>query len=147
MKWLLPPILWLSSIAAMGLACYLLPTQAIVPAPYQFAGYLLFALGLGIAILASRQFGRVGTNINTFRDPDTLVTDGLFSVSRNPMYLGFVLSLLGAAIVVNDLVALSVTALFFAVTNAWYIPFEERAASTRFGGEFDAYSKRVRRWI
>jgi protein-S-isoprenylcysteine O-methyltransferase Ste14 len=47
----------------------------------------------------------------------------------------------------NALSALAPVALFFLVANFWYVPFEERAARAQFGDAYDAYRKRVRRWL
>lgn len=144
---LLPPALWLICLALMAGITLAGWTQPFLPAPWHLAGWALFAAGFVITNLAARQFRLARTNINTFDDPGTLVTTGLFAVSRNPMYLGFVLALLGAAAGLNNAWALVLAALFFAVSALHYIPYEERAASTIFGEAYTAYRARVRRWI
>ncbi|KCZ98109.1 isoprenylcysteine carboxyl methyltransferase [Hyphomonas polymorpha PS728] len=118
-----------------------------LPAPWPLTGWLLFALGFGLTFLAARQFRLARTNINTFEAPGTLVTTGLFAVSRNPMYLGFTLALLGAAIGLNNAWALIPAVIFFLVAALHYIPYEERAAAAIFGEAYTAYCRRVRRWI
>jgi protein-S-isoprenylcysteine O-methyltransferase Ste14 len=119
----------------------------MLPFPYNLVGIPVLVGGGAILVMASGRFRRLQTNINTFRDPDILVTDGLFAVSRNPMYLGFVLTLLGVAMLSSAASSLGVVAIFFLVTHFWYIPFEERAAEARFGEAYLAYKRKVRRWI
>ncbi len=147
MRRLLPPALWIICLAIMGVITASGLVVRLFPAPWPFSGWLLFATGFAVTLIAARQFRRARTNINTFDDPGTLVTSGLFAISRNPMYLGFTLALLGAAIGINNAWALIPAAIFFLVCAFHYIPYEERAATTIFGEAYAAYRRRVRRWI
>jgi protein-S-isoprenylcysteine O-methyltransferase Ste14 len=113
----------------------------------RWIGLLPAAAGLYLLKTASGAFHRVETNIHTFRDPDVLVIEGLFGLSRNPMYLGFTLLLLGAALIADAVTALLPVAAFFLAAHLWYIPFEEKAAERRFGDAYRAYRSRVRRWL
>ncbi|WP_425087710.1 hypothetical protein [Stappia sp.] len=63
------------------------------------------------------------------------------------MYLGFTLTLAGAALLLNTVSALIGPLVFFAVANLWYIPREERIADKLFGEPYRAYRARVRRWL
>ncbi len=144
---LLPPTLVLLILIAM-LSLYVLefgPT--VVPHPYSLVGLIPLVGGLALAVIGSRHFAQVDTNIKTFDDPTRLVTDGLFRYSRNPMYLGFVLFLFGTALLVGTLPAFGLAALFAVVTDLWYIRFEEKAMRRCFGAAYDAYAGSVRRWI
>ncbi|MFZ1105652.1 MAG: isoprenylcysteine carboxylmethyltransferase family protein [Hyphomicrobiaceae bacterium] len=76
-----------------------------------------------------------------------LVTDGLFRWSRNPMYLGFVLRLLGTAILLGTTTPFIAPALFALIADRWYIAFEERAMGEKFGVDDAAYMGRTRRWL
>jgi len=146
-KWLLPPLLWLLSLVAIVAVATLAPMAAILPAPFHWSGAIAVFVGAWLLVSASGQFRRVDTNINTFRDPNVPVTDGAFAFTRNPMYLGFVLTLFGAALISNAISALAIPLLFFLVANSWYVPFEERAAAAQFGEAYAAYKARVRRWL
>lgn len=147
MKWLLPPRLWAACLVAIIALGLLAPIAAIVPAPFHWLGAAPILAGVWLLAIAARRFRRVQTNINTFRDPNVLVTDGPFAFTRNPMYLGFTLVLLGAALVANAWSALAPVLVFFVVANCWYVPFEERAAHAQFGDAYAAYRQRVRRWF
>ena len=147
MKWLIPPVFVFLSLAVMGALALFTSGSGLFPFPYNYVGIPLALFGLGIAGRGSRHFARVKTNINTFKNPDTLVTDGLFRYSRNPMYLGFLLLLLGAAIAFNTLYGLALPLAFFLAAQFWYIPFEEKRVKRIFGAAYDAYRLRTRRWI
>jgi protein-S-isoprenylcysteine O-methyltransferase Ste14 len=147
MKWLVPPVLFFACVAAMASSIYLAHGHALVPPPYNWIGVLLVAAGLALGVIGAATFRRVRTNINTFKNPDVLVTSGVFAISRNPMYLGFVLALFGAALIFNGTTALAIAAAFFLVAALWYVPFEEARMKAVFGEQFDAYRRKTRRWI
>jgi protein-S-isoprenylcysteine O-methyltransferase Ste14 len=144
---ILPPLLWVFMVILIAVTHWVGWGPRIMPVPWQWAGAPVFLLGFAITIVANRHFRRVQTNVHTFRDPEKLVTSGLFARSRNPMYLGFSLSLLGAAVLANGWLALAPAALFWLISQVQYIPFEERAAERVFGDDWRTYTARVRRWI
>ena len=71
------------------------------------------------------------TSINTFKNPDVLVTGGVFAISRNPMYPGFVLVLLGAAVIIDNAATLAMAALVFVASDLRYIRFELNQGSQK----------------
>ena len=102
-----------------------------------------------IALLGVVAFSRAGTTVNPMKpgSSSSLVVTGIYSVTRNPMYLGVLLVLLAWAI--NLASALTV---LFLPGFVWYmgryqIEPEERALASLFGSAFTAYAARVRRWI
>jgi protein-S-isoprenylcysteine O-methyltransferase Ste14 len=131
----------------MLLLLLLFPSAGFLDFPARLLGALPLLVGLGLAVLGSNLFEKAGTNINTFADPDVLITDGLYRFSRNPMYLGFVLLLLGAAILLGSTPALVVAAAYFLITDRWYIAFEERAMARVFGEAYRRYQQQTRRWL
>lgn len=144
---LLPPVLVGIIITVMCVARIVLPGPVIVPQPYNWLGLVLVVGGVAVSFIGARQFDKVGTNIKTFNDPTILVTDGLFRWSRNPMYLGFVLFLIGLAIMLETLLSFFFAAAFAVIADRWYINFEERALRRTFGERYEAYARRTRRWI
>ena len=145
--WRLPPVVWLG----LALLCYLIqlliPQPHLLVEPFQNVGPAIFVIGLGFIGFAAWKFLRRRTNIHAFRDPEKLITDGVFGVSRNPIYLGFTLMLIGLAVYWNSVYALLPAAIFFAIANFYYAPQEEKAATRVFGEAYEAYRKKVRRWL
>jgi len=148
MSRLIPPFLFLMLLGALALlwgfhpeTTYQLRTDR--PMPWDVP----LALGMAVLIWARVHFRRKEAEIHTFRTPQSLVTDGPFRFSRNPMYLGFTLLLLGAALYVNLWCALLVPVAFFLVATFWYIPHEERTLRSVFGSTFDDYAWKTRRWL
>ena len=144
---IMPPTLLLFCILIMIPLAWVWPLATAFPSPFHLIGLIPLTVGLGIATWGSRRFEQVGTTIDTFGEPSHLVTDGLFRHSRNPMYLGFVVVLVGVWITLGALSPLLGVTLFIVVAQRWYIPVEERALSERFGEAFDAYRSKTRRWI
>jgi protein-S-isoprenylcysteine O-methyltransferase Ste14 len=147
MKRIMPPTLFYVCIVLMVLLAWLWPVGTVIRFPTNLLGTVPLLLGMGMAVWGSRKFSKVGTTIKTFDEPGQLVTDGLFRITRNPMYLGFVLALLGVWILLGSLSPLAGVILFVVVADRWYIRFEERVLTETFGLEFEAYRARTRRWI
>ena len=111
---------------------------------------LLAALsGVAAGIAGIIEFRRARTTVNpmTPSASSSLVDRGIYRRTRNPMYLGMALLLLGWGIWLGSLVALLVLPLFTAWLTRFQIIPEERALAARFGEEFAAYQRRVRRWL
>ena len=76
-----------------------------------------------------------------------MVTTGICRVTRNPMYLGFALALLGWGLWLGHAVALGVPLAFVLYVNRFQIQPEERALRAKFGAPYEDYRRRVRRWL
>lgn len=110
----------------------------------------IFALvGIVVAGLGVLEFRRARTTVNPLKpgSSSALVTRGVYQRTRNPMYLGFLLVLVGVAIATANLLALLFLPLFVLYLNEFQIKPEERALTAKFRGEYEKYSSRVRRWI
>ena len=147
MRRILPPTLLLLCLAAMLLLRWLWPLATLISPPFNGLGLAPLLLGLWLSGAASRHFGAVQTNINTFDEPGQLVTTGLFRYSRNPMYLGFVLIALGGGLLLGSLSPLLLAVAFAILTDRWYIAYEEQAMRVKFGTAYEAYARQVRRWL
>lgn len=148
MSRLIPPFLFLILLGALALlwafhpeTTYLMRTERAMPWDVPLA------LGLAVLTWARVHFKKKDAEIHTFRAPISLITDGPFRFSRNPMYLGFTLVLLGAAFYVNRWCALLAPIAFFLVSAYWYIPQEERTLRSIFGSAYDDYAWKTRRWL
>ena len=105
--------------------------------------------GIGLTFFATREFARVRTTVNPIHieKATALVTSGPFSFSRNPMYLGMLLVLLGICVWLGSLPGLASPLLFVAYITRFQIVPEERVMMQKFGTAFTDYAKRTRRWL
>ncbi|HZF00092.1 MAG TPA: isoprenylcysteine carboxylmethyltransferase family protein [Planctomycetota bacterium] len=145
-----PPVaLVLMTAAAMALCARFLPAfNGLLPGRYVVAA-VLAAAGFVISILGVVAFRRARTTVNPMM-PNTsssLVMSGVYRITRNPMYLGFLLILLGWGAFLSNGPAFALLPFFVLYMSRFQIRPEERALESRFGGEFVSYRGRVRRWI
>jgi len=146
MQKLLPPQLYLAALTTIVFGYFLLNTTTSSMIELLF-GVLVAIAGLAICIYHAMLFHRENTNIYTFDKPDKLIQKGLFQVTRNPMYLGFTLSLLGWALAFSSGLGWLALVIFFLAADRWYIPFEERAMHASFGEQYRQYCERTSRWF
>lgn len=144
---LIPPLLFLLCLLAMVGLTMTFTQFTFLPTPWNYTGFFLFFGGIAMVGTGLRKFNALATEIHTFKRPKKLVTEGLFRYSRNPIYLGFTLALLGAATVLGNGVAFTSAGLFFFTAHFWYIPFEEKNMAAEFGTAYLEYKKKVRRWV
>jgi len=144
-----PAAVVLFMAALMWLVSWALPTFGFVfPArglfAVSFAGAGVVTSSLGVV-----SFRRARTTVNPMR-PDSsssLVLSGVYTFTRNPMYLGFLLALLGWGTCLSNALAFLFLPAFIFYMNRFQIEPEERALASLFGREFVAYKSRVRRWF
>ena len=88
-----------------------------------------------------------GTPVRPFDESTLVVTTGMFRITRNPMYLGMVLALLGVGLILGSATAFAPIPAFVAIIHYQFILYEERFMEDLFGQEYLAYKSNVRRWI
>jgi protein-S-isoprenylcysteine O-methyltransferase Ste14 len=141
----LPPV-WL--LAHLVLA-YLL--AALTPPFFGsfglWVGPALVLAGLALMVVAIAQMTARRTTVIPRRDPSALMTNGVFGLSRNPIYLADAMILTGAILWWDAVLALPLVASFVSVIQARFIKDEEARLTAAFGPEFDLWAARVRRWI
>jgi protein-S-isoprenylcysteine O-methyltransferase Ste14 len=145
-----PPLALVFLMAAfMWLARWAVPTFGFeLPARTLFSVSAAVA-GAVIGGLGFASFIRAKTTVNPMK-PDSsssLVVSGIYRFTRNPMYLGFLLGLLGWAIFLSNALAFFLLPAFIVYMNRFQIEPEEKALARLFGEQFVAYRSRVRRWL
>lgn len=111
------------------------------------AGLLL--LGALTCLAGVAAFRRAKTTVNPM-NPDSasvLVVSGIYKYSRSPMYLGFLLTLSGWALLLSNTLALLLVPAFVLYINRFQIYPEECALTSRFGEDYEEYYAKVRRWL
>ena len=110
---------------------------------------LLVAAGLACAVAGVLAFRRAGANLDPHRidKGEALVTEGVYRYTRNPMYLGMALVLLGYSVYLLRPVDFLGPLAFLVYITRFQISPEERAMARKFGARYEAYKRAVRRWI
>jgi protein-S-isoprenylcysteine O-methyltransferase Ste14 len=144
-----PPVVALIAAIVMWFLDRRLPMARWIGPPWSWLGLVPVAVGVAIDVRAFRHFRRVGTTVNPMQPEQAtrLVTDGIFGISRNPMYFGLLLILIGWAVWLGAASAWLIPPLFLlGITYAQIVP-EERALGELFGPQYVAYRRDVARWI
>jgi protein-S-isoprenylcysteine O-methyltransferase Ste14 len=133
--------MWLVTLFLPGLA---------TPKPFRFLSFAALAsVGAYVAISGVVSFRRARTTVNplTPDEATSLVTSGIYQRTRNPMYAGLLLLLVGWGLLLSNLFSLALSAGFVLYMNRFQIQREERALESAFGSGFLIYKSRVRRWM
>ena len=115
-------------------------TRRMVSLPLIVGGLLLDGAAAGY-------FRRLGTAVEPWKPSTVLATDGLYRLSRNPIYLGFAITYVGLAIAMDSWIALLLLIPCLWVVDRFVVQREERYLSAKFGADYEAYRARVRRWL
>jgi protein-S-isoprenylcysteine O-methyltransferase Ste14 len=144
-----PPLVALLTAVCMWLLAHFAPIASfILPARGIIAVTVAF-LAVLTAVAAVVSFRRARTTVNPFQPnkASSLVTSGIFSLTRNPMYLGLLLALLAWSIYLSNALPFLLLPAFILYINRFQIRPEETALTSLFGPDFTAYQSRVRRWL
>ncbi len=144
-----PPIVALVLALLMGLALFVGPqpnTSSVLRLPVA-VGVALMGLAFSVAGLVA--FRRAHTTVNPLQidKASSLVTSGVYRITRNPMYVGLLLVLLGWATYLAAIWSLAGPLAFYGFMNRFQIEPEERVLNRLFGEAYQAYCGRVRRWL
>jgi protein-S-isoprenylcysteine O-methyltransferase Ste14 len=126
---------------------YAIPIRKLIPSPYGYVGSILMLFGFLVMMKAHNLFQQLDTAIRPDENPTLLVQEGPFKISRHPMYLGFVLILLGIAILLGNLSAFISPVLLFLILNQKFIKHEEQNLELLFQHEYLLYKKKSKKWI
>jgi protein-S-isoprenylcysteine O-methyltransferase Ste14 len=134
-------VMWLVSTYAPSLAIAISWRPTLVAA--------LVGAGAAFAVAGVVAFRKAKTTVDPTKPEaaSTMVVSGVYRVSRNPMYVGFLLVLAGWAVFLGHGLPFLLLPLFVAYLNRFQIRPEERALAARFGSEYASYAQSVRRWL
>lgn len=110
-------------------------------------GSVLVAAGLALAFWGMFTFARHRTAVFPNRPATTVVRDGPYRFSRNPMYLGLAVAYIGGAVLLDTVWPLVFLPIAVLAINAFIITREEQYLAREFGEEYTDFRKSVRRWI
>ena len=144
---IIPPVYFLAAVAASVGLHFFLPLARLVPSPIHLAGAVLVVVGLGLTLWGAGLFRLAGTPVVPFTQSTALVTGGIYRFTRNPMYLGMMVALLGLAVLLGTLGAFVPIPLFVWQIRRKFVLPEEAFLEGIFGGRYLEYKARVRRWL
>lgn len=142
-----PPVWLVAGMALTWIAGWALPATVIDVAIVDSTGFVMMGSGVALMIWCGLLFRHHRTSIIPRKTPDSMITDGPYRFSRNPIYLADAIILTGWIMVVGSPVALITLPAFIMVINRRFIASEEAVLTQQFGDEFSKWSSRVRRWI
>ena len=142
-----PPHIALTLLFLSWLASYKFPQLNIVKNPYNKIGIIILVMGLSLTFYSFYLFKKNKTPILPGEKPKFIVMEGPYKFTRNPMYLGVSIALLGAAVYFGNLLSFLSPIIFFLAMNYYYVPFEEKLMENLFGKKYTNYRKKVRRWV
>lgn len=139
-----PPVICLIAMLLM----YCLPPLIRLPQAHWLIAILVGLSGI-IGVASVLSFKLANTSITPLHPEQTshIVTTGIYRFSRNPMYLSILIFLTAWAVYLENATALIVLPLFVFCLNYLQIIPEEQALERKFGDEYLAYKKAVRRWV
>ena len=144
----MPPPFFFLIPAIVGFAMEWLAPTAIVGAPWRWIlGATLVIAGLALDVAGFTTQKRAGTDPIPFHPSTKIVANGPYRFTRNPMYLGFVLWTLGLGVLLESGWVLLAAPLGLVLVDRFVVVREERYLERKFGEEYLAYKRRVRRWI
>jgi protein-S-isoprenylcysteine O-methyltransferase Ste14 len=143
-----PPIAWALAVFA-GLALQWAVSLPFMPAsvPASWVGGMVFVFALALVAWAIATITRAGSNVPTTLPTTTIVQTGPYRFTRNPIYLGMFLGLVGLAIAFNSLWLLGALVPFALIIRYGVVAHEETYLERKFGDTYRHYRARVRRWL
>lgn len=143
----IPPLYFAFAVLSMVLLHRWLPIFDPIDPPLSRLGWVPIVLGIGLAIWAERLFSRADTGVRPFTLSTALVATGPYRFTRNPMYLGMMLVLLGGFFLAGSLGSFLVIPVFFWRIHSHFVLPEETHMTKHFGEEYEAFKRRTRRWL
>ncbi|MBD2308273.1 isoprenylcysteine carboxylmethyltransferase family protein [Chroococcidiopsis sp. FACHB-1243] len=142
-----PPALYAGTLT-IGLLLNVVFPIGLLPRPVTLVLGLVAVICAGaIAISALRAMNRVNTAVNPSQPTTAIVSDGVFSLSRNPIYASFTLLYIGIALLNSAIWALLLLLPLLVIVQIGVVQREENYLERKFGDEYLHYKARVRRWI
>ncbi len=144
-----PPVVFVVFGGLMWALSRLVPAADFSLPAKRVIALAIVGVGGVFAVPAIVSFLIVKTTVHPDKPHETkkLVVTGAYTITRNPMYLGLLLVLIAWAIYLANMASFVLLPFFVAYLNRFQIRPEERALAAKFGGEYEEYCKRVRRWL
>ena len=143
----LPPTYFNIFLILIFASHYLLRFVDFIRYPYTLLGFIPIIAGIYFNLSADKDFKKASTTVKPFEESTTLITTGVFRITRNPMYMGMFLILFGIAIILGSIIPFIFPIAYGFMMHRVFIKAEEKMLHKVFGTEWDVYKNNVRRWI
>jgi len=143
----LPPYWFAASLLLEATLDKYAPIVEWIPNPINYVGWLVVALGIAIGGWAILLFRRAKTGIVPFSPSSSLVIEGPYQITRNPMYVGMTVALVGWALILGSLTPFFVPPAFAVTITYLFVVPEEGHMEKTFGASYLDRKQRVRRWL
>jgi protein-S-isoprenylcysteine O-methyltransferase Ste14 len=144
---ILPPYWFFAFLLLEAALDQYAPLVEWIPPGLKYVGWILVAAAVAIGGWAIFLFRRSKTGIIPFSPSSSVVTEGPYRITRNPMYLGMTLALFGWAVILGSLAPFFVPPLFVLLITYLFVLPEEGHMEKTFGASYLDFKKRVRRWL
>ncbi len=142
-----PPRIAMALIIAAAVIHILVPILPVHVYSSVSVAISVGACGFVVMMWAWWQFKEHEVAICPTDATDYLITDGVYKHTRNPMYWGMIMILFGIAVFFGTLPFYLAVAVYFAIINWAFCPYEEEKLARAFGQDYESYRSRVRRWL
>lgn len=142
-----PPLIFLGGLLIGGLISWFYPFVFLPYVVGYILGGILVVVGLVIIFIARAKMAKAETNIEPWKPTTAILDDGIYKVSRNPVYVAMVFIYLGVVFLFNWLWILPPLVLVLFVMHYGVILREEKYLEQKFGGDYLNYKEKVRRWL
>jgi protein-S-isoprenylcysteine O-methyltransferase Ste14 len=142
-----PPRIAMTLLTVATLLQLMSPFGSLHFEPYPGAGASMIAIGFGIMIRAWWLFQRHQTAICPTAETTSFITEDIYALTRNPMYLGMVVMLLGIALLAGSWLCCLATALYALIMDHVFCRYEETKLLQQYGDRYAEYAENVRRWL
>jgi protein-S-isoprenylcysteine O-methyltransferase Ste14 len=144
-----PPFLYVATFFAAVLIQRLLPFSRIFfyTTTSKIIGSVIILIGLLFNFPALRQFFKTKNTLVTIKPANSLQTTGIYSVSRNPMYISLLLFYIGLSFIIGNWWNLVLLPFLFLIVQEYVIKREEKYLDRRFRQQYSDYKTKVRRWL
>ena len=145
-KIIIPPVFVLISLILIVCFYFFFPQYDVVRFPFNLLGLVVIFSGIVLMGRARDLFKKYSTTLD-FEESAAMITEGMYSKSRNPMYIGMFIFLSGIAMCFGNLFSLLTPLGFMMIIRLVFIPKEEKLLENKFGEKYLVYKQKVRRWL
>jgi protein-S-isoprenylcysteine O-methyltransferase Ste14 len=142
-----PPVVALLCIVLAYFLGRFVPLPFVVPRVLRNSGLLLAFVGFLLGIGAFWEFRKAGTTLDPHGSSKQIVTSGIYRFSRNPIYLGFLLMVIGLPLTSGSYWGIVLAPFYVMLMDRLVIQHEEAYLEKKFGQTYTSYMSRVRRWL